>query len=71
MGKFSSMTEAELLCEIWDAREDVKYATSRVERTADNAASFVKYMRYSQYLKYSKYLSHLECEYQRRNEEAY
>jgi hypothetical protein len=62
MSKFSSMTEAELLCEIWEARENVKYAIAKMERSG-GAGSFVKYLTYGEYLRYSKYLKHLECEY--------
>jgi hypothetical protein len=59
---YISMTETELLREIWDTRENVKYAVASLERLA-GASSFVKYRRHAECLRYSKYLKHLEYEY--------
>jgi hypothetical protein len=52
------MTETELLREIWDTRENLKYAVARPA-----GAGFASYLRHAEYLRYSKYLKHLEYEY--------
>ena len=67
---YIEMPKEELLREIWDTHENVKYAVARLETVPTRpSGSFVGYIRHSEYLRYAKYLKQLECEYMYRTED--